>query len=39
LVRLLTEAGYQVSHTAIVPDEMPMIEAELIRASEGLISR
>jgi molybdenum cofactor synthesis domain-containing protein len=36
LVKLLTEAGYTVSHTAIVPDERPMIEAELIQAADEL---
>ncbi len=36
LVRLLTEAGYEVCYTSLVPDDMPMIEAELIRVSDGL---
>ncbi len=34
LVKLLTEAGYTVSYTAMVPDEQPMIEMELIKAAE-----
>ncbi|MDD4716391.1 MAG: MogA/MoaB family molybdenum cofactor biosynthesis protein [Oscillospiraceae bacterium] len=33
---LLTEAGYEVVHTAIVPDERPQIEACLIHAADQL---
>lgn len=33
---LLTEAGFEVVHTAIVPDEMPQIEASLIHAADDL---
>jgi molybdenum cofactor synthesis domain-containing protein len=36
LVReMLTAAGYDVVHTAIVPDEQSDIEAELVRCADG----
>ena len=34
LVGILKEAGYQVVHTAILPDERTLIEAELIRQTD-----
>ena len=36
LVRLLEEAGYEVTHTALVPDEPEMIRSELIRCADEL---
>ena len=32
----LREAGYAVEHTAVIPDEQPVIEAELIRCADEL---
>lgn len=34
---ILREAGFTVSHTAIVPDDMDMIKSELIRCSDELM--
>ena len=34
LCRILTEKGFQVVHTAIVPDEAAQIKAELIKCSD-----
>ena len=36
LVRMLTEAGYDVTHTAMVPDERAMIRDELIHCCDEL---
>ena len=36
LVRMLTEAGYAVVHTAIVPDEKDQICRELLHCADGL---
>lgn len=34
LVRILTEGGYQVAYTAIVPDDSEMIQAELKKCAD-----
>ena len=36
LVRILEEAGYRVTHTAILPDEQILIQRELIRCADEL---
>lgn len=36
LGRMLAEAGYEVTHTAIVPDEAEAIRAELVRSADEL---
>ena len=36
IVRRLREAGYEVAYTAIVPDEGPQIQAELIKCADQL---
>ena len=36
LVRLLTEKGFDVTYTAIVPDDREMIKAELTKCSDEL---
>ena len=36
LVKMLKEAGYDVTHTAMVPDERDMISAELIHCCDEL---
>ena len=36
LVRILEEAGYRVTHTAILPDEQTLIQQELIRCADEL---
>ena len=36
LVKMLKEAGYNVTHTAMVPDERDMISAELIHCCDEL---
>ena len=37
LVRILREAGYDVTYTAIVPDESDAIQAQLIKCADELI--
>ena len=36
LVRILTEKGFEVTYTAIIPDERDMIKAELCKCSDEL---
>ena len=36
LAELLTEKGYDVVHTAIVPDDMQAIQAQLLRCSDEM---
>ena len=36
LVKMLTEAGYDVRYTSIIPDDRAMIKKELIKASDEL---
>ena len=36
LVRMLEEAGYHVTHTAILPDEQALIQRELIRCADEM---
>lgn len=36
LCRLLLERGYEIKHTAMVPDDMEMIKAELINCADVL---
>ena len=36
LVRILEEAGYRVTHTAILPDEQALIQRELTRCADEL---
>ena len=40
LVRILTERGFDVTHTAIIPDDREMIRAESMRITpKGCLSR
>ena len=34
LVRILTEKGFEVSYTAIIPDDREMIQAELVKCAD-----
>ena len=34
LVRILTEKGFEVTYTAIIPDDREMIKAELLRCAD-----
>jgi len=36
VAQMLTESGYQVTHTVTVPDEQDMIESELLRCADEL---
>ena len=36
LVQILTQRGFEVIHTAIIPDEREMIKAELIKCADEL---
>ena len=36
LVRILTEKGFEVTYTAIIPDDREMIQAELTKCSDEL---
>ena len=36
LVRILTEKGFEVSYTAIIPDDREMIQAELVKCADEL---
>ena len=36
VAQMLKDAGYDVAYTAIVPDEQPLIEEELIRCADDL---
>ena len=35
LVRILTEKGFQVTYTTIIPDDREMIKDELVRCADG----
>ena len=35
LVRILTEKGFEVTYTAIIPDDREMIQAELLKCADG----
>ena len=36
LVRILTEKGFEVTYTAIIPDDREMIQAELLKCADEL---
>ena len=36
LVRILTEKGFEVTYTAIIPDDRDMIQAELLKCADEL---
>ena len=36
LVRILTEKGFEVTYTAIIPDDWEMIQAELLKCADEL---
>ena len=36
LVRILTEKGFEVTYTAIIPDDREMIQAELLKGADEL---
>ena len=36
LVRILTDKGFQVTYTAMIPDDREMIKAELVKCSDQL---
>ncbi|MBQ7000026.1 MAG: MogA/MoaB family molybdenum cofactor biosynthesis protein [Oscillospiraceae bacterium] len=36
LVQILTDKGFDVTHTAIIPDEKEMIKAELVKCADEL---
>ena len=36
LVRILTDKGFQVTYTAMIPDDRKMIKAELVKCSDQL---